>query len=322
MTECYKNLSYLIERLKEDEQNSNEVFFYRGQIHNWPIKSSLSRENYSDEETERTKSFVNRIKSVASLSKGSDEKYLAIAQHFGYKTDLIDFTTSIDVAAFFATDGISKHPDYKHGYIWRISSSDIEMMKLIAEEIIKQNAEWKIYTENDEKEFTRMKNEKFGPFISYEIPELSRMNNQKGIFLWDLHEIFTEYFLKDRSADFKFEHDRTVYSEDCIKNIIFPEPNALEHQIMCFKSGETKDAFFKIKDELTQNTFTLKTPDSIAEKYLTNNKWEIDCDSTNKRFQQEKKYETHKKVDLVNDQEVIINIINANRDNIELGKKY
>ena len=68
MTECYKNLSDLIERLKEDEQNSNEVFYYRGQNHNWPIKSTLSRKNYSDEEIERTKSFVNRIKSITSLS--------------------------------------------------------------------------------------------------------------------------------------------------------------------------------------------------------------------------------------------------------------
>ena len=336
MTECYKNLSDLIERLKEDEQNSNEVFYYRGQNHNWPIKSTLSRFNYSDEEIERTKSFVNRIKSVTSLSKMSDGECLAIAQHYGYKTDLIDFTTSIDVAAFFATyvasnddtsnddtsnDDTSNDSEDKHGYIWRISSSDIEIMKLIAEAVIKQNAECKIYTENDEREFTRMKNEKLGPFISYEIPGLSRMNNQKGVFLWDLHEIFTEHFLKDRSADFKFEHDGTVYSEDCIKNIIFPEPNALEHQIMCFKSGETKDAFLKIKDELIQNTLTLETPDSIAEKYLTNNEWEFDCDSTNKRFQQEKKYETHKKVDLINEQEVIINIIKKNRDNIESGEK-
>lgn len=321
MTECYKNLSDLIERLKEDEQNSNEVFYYRGQNHNWPIKSTLSRKNYSDEEIERTKSFINRIKSITSLSKMSDGECLAIAQHYGYKTDLIDFTTSIDVAAFFATYNTSNDSEDKHGYIWRISSLDIEIMKLIAEAVIEQNAECKIYTENDEREFTRMKNDKLGPFISYEIPGLSRMNNQKGVFLWDLHEIFTEHFLKGRSADFKFEHDGTVYSEDCIKNIIFPEPNALEHQIICFKSAEAIDAFFKIKDELIQNTFTLQTPDSIAEKYLTDNKWEIDCDSTNKRFQQEKKYETHKKVDLINNQEVIINIIKANRDNIELGKK-
>ena len=326
MTEYYKNLSDLIERLREDEQNSNEVFYYRGQNHNWPIKSTLSRNNYSDKEIERTKSFVNRIKSITSLSKMSDGECLAIAQHYGYKTDLIDFTTSIDVAVFFATldasnDDTSNDSEVKHGYIWRISSLDIEMMKLIAEAVIELNAEYKLYTENEEKELTRMKNEKFGPFISYEIPELSRMNNQKGVFLWDLHEIFTEYFLKGRSADFKFEHNGTAYSEDYIKNIIFPEPNTLEHQIMCFKSGETIDAFLKIKDELIQNTFTLQTPDSIAEKYLTNNKWEIDCSSINKRFQQAIKHESHKTVDLINEQEVILNIIKKNRDNIESGEK-
>ena len=329
MTEYYKNLSDLIERLREDEQklkenkqNSDEVFYYRGQNHNWPIKSTLSRENYSDDEIERTKSFVNRIKSITSLSKMSDGECVAIAQHYGYKTDLIDFTTSIDVAAFFATDGISKHPGYKHGYIWRISSSDIDIMKLIAEGVIELNAECKLYTENEEKELTRMKNEKFGPFIPYEIPELSRMNNQKGVFLWDLHEIFTECFLKNRSADFIFEHDGTVYSNDWLsKNIIYPEPNELEHQIMCFKSGEAKDAFFKIKDEWIQNTITLETPDSIAEKYLTNNKWDIDCDSINKRSQQTIKHESHRTVNLINEQEVILNIIKNNRDNIESGEK-
>lgn len=148
------------------------------------------------------------------------------------------------------------------------------------------------------------------------------MNNQEGVFLWDLHEIFTEYFLKNRSADFIFEHDGTVYSNDWLsKNIIYPEPNELEHQIMCFKSGEAKDAFFKIKDEWIQNTITLKTPDSIAEKYLTNNKWEIDCDSINKRSQQTIKHESHRTVDLINEQEVILNIIKNNRDNIESGEK-
>lgn len=322
MTECYKKLSDLIERLKEDEQNSNEVFYYRGQNHHWPIKSTLSRKNYSDEEIERTKSFVNRIKSVTALSKKSNGECLAIAQHYGYKTDLIDFTTSIDVAAFFATDGISKHPEYKHGYIWRISSSDIEMMKIIAKEVIKQNPDFKILSKNDKKELTHMIKEKLGPFISYKIPELSRMNNQEGIFLWDLHEIFTECFLKYRSADFIFEHDGTVYSNDWLsKNIIYPEPNELEHQIMCFKSGEAKDAFLKIKDEWIQNTITLETPDSIAEKYLTNNKWEIDCVSINKRSQQTIKHESHRTVNLINEQEVILNIIKNNRDNIESGEK-
>lgn len=322
MSEYYENLSELIKRLKEDEQNSNEVFFYRGQIHNWPIKSTLSREDYSKEEQEKTISFINRIKSGTLLSKGSDKKYLAIAQHYGYKTDLIDFTSSIDVAAFFATDGISKHPEYKHGYIWRISSSEIEIMKLIAGAVIEQNAKCKRYTENDEKELTRMKNEELGPFISYKIPELSRMNNQQGIFLWDLHEIFTSYFLKDRCADFKFKHDGKTYSNNWIdKNIIYPEPNALEHQIMCFKSAEAKDIFSKIKDELNQTTITIETPDSIAEKYLENKKWKINSDSICKRFQQDIKHEIHKKVDSLDKEEVILNIIKNNRDNIESGEK-
>lgn len=322
MSEYYKNLSELIKRLKEDEQNSNEAYFYRGQIHNWPIKSTLSRENYSNEEQERTISFINRIKSGILLSKGNDKKYLAVAQHYEYKTDLIDFTRSIDVAAFFATDGISKYPKYKHGYIWRISSSEIKIMKHIAGAVIEQNAKCKRYTENEEKELARMQKEELGPFISYKIPELSRMNNQQGIFLWDLHEIFTSYFFKDRCADFKFEHDGKTYSNKWInENIIYPEPNALEQQIMCFKSAEAKDAFFKIKDELNQNTITIETPDSIAEKYLTNNEWKINFDSICKRFQQDIKHKIHKKVDSLDNEKVILNIIKNNRDNIESGEK-
>ena len=186
-------------------------------------------------------------------------------------------------------------------------------MKFIAKEVIKQDPDCKIFSEDDKKELTHMIEDKSGPFISYEIPELSRMNNQEGIFLWDLHEIFTECFLKNRSADFIFEHDGTVYSNDWLsKNIIYPEPNELEHQIMCFKSGEAKDAFFKIKDEWIQNTITLETPDSIAEKYLTNNKWDIDCYSINKRSQQTIKHESHRTVNLINEQELILNIIKNN----------
>jgi hypothetical protein len=45
------------------------------------------------------------VKSVSALQRiaGNDDAMLAIAQHYGLPTNLVDFTTNPRVAAFFAT---------------------------------------------------------------------------------------------------------------------------------------------------------------------------------------------------------------------------
>ena len=134
MTKIFNKLSDLVRNLKKYEKKTGKQYYYRGQIHCWPIQSSASRVNYSSKEMEKTQFFVEKLKENKTLNLQNDEylnKCLAIAQHYGYKTDFIDFTTDIEVAAFFATDGIEKNTEYKNGYLWRISSEEIELIKSI-----------------------------------------------------------------------------------------------------------------------------------------------------------------------------------------------
>lgn len=89
---------------------------YRGQFSaRWPLQSSLLRpptdRRRLDVQTlvgraEATEAFVRKLRTQQStlFGKELDERsLLAIAQHFGFPTPLLDFTRSLRIAAFFAT---------------------------------------------------------------------------------------------------------------------------------------------------------------------------------------------------------------------------
>lgn len=96
-------------------EHSNKSFYYRGQIKDFgTCYSSLFREIHkcSDDEKIR-KIFLNqlRINEFDSLINNftqvkewyfGDVFTYAIAQHYGFYTDIIDFTNDLDVALFFA----------------------------------------------------------------------------------------------------------------------------------------------------------------------------------------------------------------------------
>lgn len=83
---------------------------FRGQIKNWPLKSSFGRQvdkNKKDEILEKMARFewwVKRTKGLEELAKHPDD-IIAVAQHYGIPTNFIDFTTSPRVAGFFASYG-------------------------------------------------------------------------------------------------------------------------------------------------------------------------------------------------------------------------
>lgn len=54
----FENINSLVRKLKKDEKKSNKKYYYRGQIHDWPIKSSASRVSYDEMEMEKTDFFV------------------------------------------------------------------------------------------------------------------------------------------------------------------------------------------------------------------------------------------------------------------------
>lgn len=100
--------------------HSFNLMFYRGESkYRDSCFPSIYRENPKPEEI-----LLNRLKildfrdicktfpSVINLEEeGLDVRYDAIAQHYGLKTDIVDLTTDIGVAAFFATHKYEQKSD-------------------------------------------------------------------------------------------------------------------------------------------------------------------------------------------------------------------
>lgn len=326
MIKRYSKLNELVRRLKKDEKKFGEKYYYRGQIHCWPIQSSVSRVNNNPEEIEKTEFFVKKLRENRTLNLQNDDEYLnkclAIAQHYGYKTDFIDFTTSIEVAAYFATDGIGMHPEYKYGYLWRISEKEIESIKSVVKKAVRLLEQNNSLTNFQKENLEKLKTADYNPFFDFSIPELSRMNNQKGIFLWDFANIVTFYYFKDREADFEFRHDGQVYSSNTINTeIIYPKPNVLESEIERFKSIEAMKEFKTSDIFKGANKLVLRPRNSLTSCYLRDNKWPCDFGKTSGLFERSIKENIVKKVNIENDENNLVNIIRNNRNNIENGTK-
>lgn len=97
---------------------------YRGQFDaNWPLEASLFRRKNDGSpldlgELQRraalTDRFLARLREQQAALFGdtlSDDELLAVAQHFGFPTPLMDFTYSFRTAAFFATLDAAKMQD-------------------------------------------------------------------------------------------------------------------------------------------------------------------------------------------------------------------
>lgn len=333
MTVRYNNINTLIKKLKKDEKKSGEIYYYRGQIHNWPIESSISRVNNNEEESSKTLFFVTKFLNNPSLHMKDDnpediQRCYAIAQHYGYKTDLIDFTTNYEVAAYFATDGIEEHPEFEYGYLWRISEKEILIIKKILELTVKKIEE----TNNNDSVkqcLSILKSLDFNPFFSVSIPELSRMNNQQGVFLWDLYGIVVNQYFKYREPDFEFRHNGNVYSSNTLNSeLIYPKPNALELEIERFKSVEAMVEFQNSElmnvINASPGSFVLKvenTKSKIAD-YLNDNDWPQNFGDLSTDF--EKSIKTTEQIFIKNpldSKEKIIEIIKTNKSNISYGNR-
>ena len=84
---------------------------FRGQNNaNWQLLPSLYRSPCNNNIIKKrqlyTKAFIDELKKNAAklnLPLLTEIEFLAIAQHYGLYTDLLDFTRNLEVAAYFAT---------------------------------------------------------------------------------------------------------------------------------------------------------------------------------------------------------------------------
>jgi len=109
-----------------DKLSSNWIF--RGQANeNWELKSSLERTNFFNKFDGIETTFLIDFQRAAKHFLGEKEipesiiEWLALMQHHGAPTRLIDFTKSPFTAAYFAFEQIE--PDVKNIAIWAIDTN-------------------------------------------------------------------------------------------------------------------------------------------------------------------------------------------------------
>lgn len=304
--EHFNNIKDLVKKLKKEEKRTGETYYYRGQTQNWPLSTSLLRSKDPKRELDRTQDMVaglltNKTLKLDINNRLDQNKAYAIAQHYGWKTDFIDFTTDPEVAAFFATDGVSDIN--KVGVMWRISQEELRNIQKLLTNVINYFFYSSDCSEGDKENYkTMMKYEKF-PFIDIKIEELSRLNNQKGLFLWDLNHIVLRTYFKDREPDFSFRQDGNVYSSEKInKSVIYPEPNMLEMEIERYGSVENELEFNRsgLREEFEKISVPIyfQEQESIYAHFLKDNFWGKDSHYCSNEFEKTIKIIENRKLNL------------------------
>ena len=166
--------------LANDLKEKGGYDLFRGQIKNWPLKSSFGRQvekNKKDEALQKMARFerwVKRTKGLEELAKHPDDM-IAVAQHYGIPTNFVDFTTSPPVAGFFASYG-------------RIDEENVEscILCLNSQDLIT---------------FWKWLPSKYSPppeILYLEVQNLWRLEAQHGVFLFCPYSNFEQIYDLDR----------------------------------------------------------------------------------------------------------------------------
>lgn len=106
--EHYTKDVYTAIKLAEKLKAKGEYDFFRGQRHTFEIQPSIFRYDVDRKEAvERLRQFDQWVHNTPELISlhNNPNAILAVAQHYGMKTNLLDFSHSPNIAGFFATDG-------------------------------------------------------------------------------------------------------------------------------------------------------------------------------------------------------------------------
>lgn len=261
----YENIEKALEAIKYISLTKGSPIYYRGQNKDYRITSSLHRLS-SDEDKEneaiKTNAFIQWIKkrnellpsAVAAndLLHGTDLVYWAIAQHYGYKTDLIDFTTNLETATAFSLLGRKVGNNGVIYCLWEDDIQDIINLYLYA------NSSF------DPKSRELLESVNYNPFFTFQINELSRITNQHGLFLWDLNAIISSYWNQDTMKNEKWVDSHCFYFHQTDSSIdisvlrtVYPEPNYVELIIDQYVQVENHYFFYKKYGELLKSVETV-----------------------------------------------------------------
>jgi hypothetical protein len=178
-------MPYHRETRQEREERS---WLFRGQANaEWHLLPTLYRGNPDpyeiNQRKKQTQDFVVALKqnsAVLGLFGLTDEQLLAVAQHYGFPTYLLDFTYNLEVAAYFAS---STNLTSEVGVIYCISRPRYEEMA-----------------------------DYLPPIVSDELHQIPRIYNQEGVFIQctpkaaaNLYEEIIDrfYFIQDHKRVYK-----------------------------------------------------------------------------------------------------------------------
>ncbi len=156
------------EKLKEEGQYD----IFRGQIRNFPIRPSIFRPGVDQGQAiARLNKFAHWVHStpeLASMHRNKDA-ILAVAQHYGLNTTLLDFSRSPQIAGFFATDGELPY----------VSNSEFEPSCIICAKRRVLIDSWKDMNERSKERG----DEQLVRVIDIDVRNLWRLQAQQGLFI-------------------------------------------------------------------------------------------------------------------------------------------
>ena len=202
---------------------------FRGQINSdWDLVPSLyrppidattlkARQNYTDAFLDALQTESRRL----GLTGLSDSEYLAIAQHYGFYTPLLDFTWNAEVAAYFATLGGQRG---QIGAIFGFSLTDYQGMR-------NPFAALGLTVEESDETFKKTGMKPLPDLELIELYNIPRIYEQEGLFIRVspenietlIHECIDRFYFRQRVAkvyEGKFSHnahaipDRHMFDSD------------------------------------------------------------------------------------------------------------
>lgn len=104
-------------------------YLFRGESKEWdmPVSSSWGREKNPTERREKNyylRCFKKLFPQSKPFSSDLNLRFIAFLQHYGFKTRLIDVTSSIEAALFFATED-DKYKN-ENGYVYKLLGYNID----------------------------------------------------------------------------------------------------------------------------------------------------------------------------------------------------
>lgn len=288
----YENIEKALEAIEKISLSKGKPIYYRGQNKFYErITSSIYRisDNERKKEAKKTYEFIQWIKeqntllpSVKAINDSlyeTDLVYWAIAQHYGYKTDLIDFTTSLETAKAFSLIG-RKIGD--KGVIYCLWEDDIRGLSSI----------YACFGGSfDPNCRALIKFVDYNPFFIFPINEISRIENQHGLFLWDYCGLFSSKCNDSLMHDKEWVDTHCFYfrqTDICIDygalRTVYPEPNSVEMIIDQYAQVENEHFFYKNYGDLLDK---IKTVDPLSANSILSYFQENDFSTLNEIFYHE-----------------------------------